>query len=126
MCLSHYWPLCLDPLEEKGKNQTDIIPAIARVLQVIRPEYQSRLAAVMLKSSPSHPYYPLDADIADYAPNETPVLELLLFAGGAVFVLLAVAFAITSYVRPTLPMENRIAILWFVLCTAPHPPSRTD
>lgn len=66
---------------------------------------------------PNHPYYPLDANVVGYQPNETPVLELLLSAGGACTVLLGVTFALASYVRPRLQLADRIAILWFVLCT---------
>lgn len=66
--------------------------------------------------SPSHPYYPLDANVVGYEPNQTPVLELLFSAGGACTVLLSVTFALASYVRPSLRMADRIAILWFVLC----------
>ncbi|KAJ5488372.1 Short-chain dehydrogenase/reductase SDR [Penicillium expansum] len=37
-----------------------------------------------MPSSPSHPYYPLDANVVGYEPNQTPVLELLVSAGGHV------------------------------------------
>ena len=65
---------------------------------------------------PNHPYYPLDANVVGYQPNQTPVLELILSAGGACTVLLGVTFALASYVRPKLQLADRIAILWFVLC----------
>ncbi|KAJ5764894.1 hypothetical protein N7520_004453 [Penicillium odoratum] len=67
----------------------------------------------------SHPYYPLGADIVGYSPNQTPVLELLVTAGGGCAVLLGLTFALASYVRPTLCVADRIAILWFVLCMTP-------
>jgi hypothetical protein len=66
-----------------------------------------------------HPYYPLDANVVGYEPNQTPVLELLISAGGACTVLLGVTFALASYVRPTLHLADRLAILWFVLCETP-------
>ena len=66
-----------------------------------------------------HPYYPLDANVVGYEPNQTPVWELLISAGGACTVLLGVTFALASYVRPTLRLADRIAILWFVLCKTP-------
>jgi cholestenol delta-isomerase len=69
-----------------------------------------------MPSSPSHPYYPLNANVVGYEPNQTPVLELLVSAGGACTVLLSATFALASYVKPTLRMADRIAILWFVLC----------
>jgi cholestenol delta-isomerase len=68
------------------------------------------------ETAPSHPYYPLDAAIEGYVPNHTPVLELLLSASGACFLLLSTTFAFIRYVRPTLRTADRIAILWFVLC----------
>lgn len=64
----------------------------------------------------SHPYYPLGADIVGYSPNQTPVLELLVSAGGGCAGLLGLTFAVTSCVRPSLRLADRIAILWFVLC----------
>lgn len=72
-----------------------------------------------MPSGSSHPYYPLGADIVGYSPNQTPVLELLVKASGGCAVLLGLTFAVASYVRPTLRMADRIAILWFVLCTTP-------
>ncbi|KAJ5091175.1 hypothetical protein NUU61_006045 [Penicillium alfredii] len=68
----------------------------------------------------THPYYPLGAKIADYSPNQTPVLELLFLAAAASIVLLGVTLAVVSYVRPTLRMADRIAILWFVLSGSLH------
>lgn len=64
----------------------------------------------------SHPYYPLGANIVGYSPNQTSVLELLVTAGGGCAALLGLTFAVASYVRPSLRMADRIAILWFVLC----------
>lgn len=64
----------------------------------------------------SHPYFPLEANIIGYSPNQTSVLELLLSAGGGCAALLGLVFAVASYVRPTLRLADRIAILWFVLC----------
>ena len=70
----------------------------------------------MLGGDPPHPYYPLGVDIVGYSPNQSSVLELLVSAGGGCAVLLGLTFAITNYVRPTLRMADRMAILWFVLC----------
>lgn len=72
-----------------------------------------------MPSGSSHPYYPLGADIVGYSPNQTPVLELLVKASGGCVVLLGLTFAVASYVRPTLLIADRIAILWFVLCMTP-------
>lgn len=71
--------------------------------------------------SPTHPYYPLGANIIDYSPNQASVIELLVTAGGGCAALLGLTFTVVSYVRPTLRMADRIAVLWFVLCmTSPH------
>lgn len=73
--------------------------------------------------SPSHPYYPLGANIVGYSPNESSVLEILISAGGGCTALLALTFAVVSYVQPSLRLADRIAVLWFVLCMAtvrPH------
>ena len=67
--------------------------------------------------SSSHPYYPPGADIVGYSPNHSSVLELLVSGGGGCALLLGFTLIIASYVRPTLRMADRIAILWFVLCT---------
>lgn len=67
---------------------------------------------------PSHPYYPLGTDLVGYSPNHSSVLEILISAGGGCMVLLALTLAVISYVRPTLRLPDRIAILWFVLCMA--------
>jgi cholestenol delta-isomerase len=71
--------------------------------------------------SPAHPYYPLGANIIDYSPNQSSVIELLVTAGGGCAALLGLTFTAASYVRPTLRMADRIAILWFVLCMKPLP-----
>lgn len=64
----------------------------------------------------SHPYYPLEADIVGYSPNQTSVLKLLVSAGGGCAALLGLTLTVASYVQPTLRLADRIAILWFVLC----------
>jgi cholestenol delta-isomerase len=70
----------------------------------------------------AHPYYPLGANIVGYSPNQASVIELLVTAGAGCAALLGLTFAVASYVRPTLRMADRIAILWFVLCmTSPRP-----
>lgn len=65
---------------------------------------------------PSHPYYPLGADIVGFSPNQSSVLGILISAGGGCTVLLALTLAVVSYVRPSLRLPDRLAILWFVLC----------
>lgn len=78
----------------------------------------------MAGASSSHPYYPLEANIVDYAPNRASVLELLFSFGGGCTALLAFTLAITYYARPNLLTSEKIAILWFVLCMTPGTPCR--
>ncbi|KAJ5259299.1 hypothetical protein N7478_012280 [Penicillium angulare] len=74
----------------------------------------------MPAGSESHPYYPLGVNIVGYAPNQSPVLELLALASGGCTLLLGLTFAVASHVRPALRMADRIAILWFVLSGTLH------
>lgn len=67
----------------------------------------------------SHPYYPLDAHVKDYAPNATSILRLLATSSIAASVLLGGTLALVSFLRPRLSKANRFAILWFVLCKIP-------
>ncbi|KAJ5241477.1 uncharacterized protein N7469_003068 [Penicillium citrinum] len=68
----------------------------------------------------SHPYYPLGAAIVGYSPNQTSLLELLAKAGGGCAALLGLTWAVVSYLRPSLRLADRIAILWFVLSGSLH------
>lgn len=72
----------------------------------------------MSAASSNHPYYPVDAYIAGYAPNEASVVEILAVASVASTVLLGTTLGTVSYVKPSLRMADRLAILWFVLCTS--------
>lgn len=70
----------------------------------------------------SHPYYPIDARIIDYTPNETSVLGLISTAGISCAVLLGAVLLLSIWARPNLRKADRIAILWFALCTSiPNP-----
>lgn len=64
----------------------------------------------------SHPYYPVDARINDYVPNETSVLGLLSTASVGATALLGATLLLSIWARPNLRKADRIAILWFVLC----------
>ncbi|KAL4787515.1 Emopamil-binding protein [Aspergillus varians] len=68
----------------------------------------------------SHPYYPLDARINDYTPNETSVLGLLSTASVSATALLGAALILSIWLRPRLRKADRIAILWFVLSGTLH------
>ncbi|KAL4774558.1 Emopamil-binding protein [Aspergillus nidulans var. acristatus] len=68
----------------------------------------------------SHPYYPIDAPIIDYTPNETSVLGLISAAGVGCAVLLGAILLLSIWARPNLRKPDRIAILWFALSGTLH------
>ncbi|BCS26251.1 EXPERA domain-containing protein [Aspergillus puulaauensis] len=73
-----------------------------------------------MDSARSHPYYPVDARINDYAPNETSVLGLLSTASVGATALLGATLLLSIWARPNLRKADRIAILWFVLSGTLH------
>jgi cholestenol delta-isomerase len=64
----------------------------------------------------SHPYYPLEIEIASYLANEWTVHTLLtvFFGGCAVLFFCTRAFVARRY--PDLPSSEKAAIWWLVLC----------
>ncbi|PQE26140.1 ebp domain-containing protein [Rutstroemia sp. NJR-2017a BBW] len=64
----------------------------------------------------SHPYYPLEIEIASYLANEWTVHTLLtvFFGGCAVLFFCTRAFVARRY--PNLPSSEKAAIWWLVLC----------
>lgn len=73
----------------------------------------------MSSQASSHPYYPLDAHIKDYAPNENSIQRLLTTSSIASSVILGGTLAWVSFLRPSLSKADRFAILWFALCKIP-------
>jgi len=64
----------------------------------------------------SHPYYPLEVEIASYLANEWSVPVLLgTFAGVCSTVLIA-TLLIVNKVHPNLKVPEKAAIWWLVLC----------
>ncbi|KAK3191760.1 hypothetical protein K4F52_002184 [Lecanicillium sp. MT-2017a] len=65
-----------------------------------------------------HPYYPLEAAIPHYSPNETPLATILPVFGGiaGAVVLSSYAIACRSTTRPI----DRFAAAWFALCGLLH------
>jgi cholestenol Delta-isomerase len=64
----------------------------------------------------SHPYYPLEVEIASYLANEWSVPVLLgTFAGVCSAVLIA-TLLIVNKVHPNLKGTEKAAIWWLVLC----------
>ncbi|KAL2824126.1 Emopamil-binding protein [Aspergillus cavernicola] len=68
----------------------------------------------------AHPYYPVNARINDYAPNETSVLGLLFTASVGTTALLGATFMLSSWLWPNLKKADRIAVLWFILSGTVH------
>ncbi|EAS32202.3 EBP domain-containing protein [Coccidioides immitis RS] len=71
-------------------------------------------------TTPSHPYYPIEAQLVGYLANEWSVPVLV--GGFAVSwgLILLVTLGIVSYVRPSLPKADKLAVLWFVLSGSIH------
>lgn len=63
-----------------------------------------------------HPYYPIDALIAGYSPNEASVITLLTVASVSSLILLGTTWSLVSLAKSSLRHGDRFAILWFVLC----------
>ncbi|KAE8380632.1 Emopamil-binding protein [Aspergillus bertholletiae] len=74
----------------------------------------------MISENPLHPYYPTDASITGYTPNEFSLLMLLSTASLGTTTLLGAIFVLTSVLRPKLSKADRIAILWFFLSGTMH------
>lgn len=70
----------------------------------------------MAAAIPPHPYYPIDALIAGYSPNEASVITLLIVASVSSLVLLGTTWTLVSLAKSSLRHGDRFAILWFVLC----------
>ena len=75
----------------------------------------SKLAAGAL-----HPYYPLDAEIANYVANTWSVPALLGVFFSACGVLFASTYFVARSVQPRLTRGELLTIMWFVLSGAIH------
>ncbi|GKZ30685.1 hypothetical protein AbraIFM66950_009934 [Aspergillus brasiliensis] len=76
--------------------------------------------ATMDSKAPLHPYYPLNAQIDGYAPNEASLLSILSTASVGAAALLGIILTLTGKLRPTLTKADRLAILWFALSGTIH------
>lgn len=68
------------------------------------------------KTYPPHPYYPLNAQVANYLANEWSVPVLLGYFFGGCAALFSLTLLIVKRVHPNLPTGEKACILWFVLC----------
>jgi cholestenol delta-isomerase len=73
-------------------------------------------------SSPQgHPYFPQDAIIPGYAPNTTPLLNILAAFGGIIAVFVGGCVALATWYSPTLKRADQLTIAWFALCAFAAP-----
>ncbi|TKA72399.1 hypothetical protein B0A55_05858 [Friedmanniomyces simplex] len=69
---------------------------------------------------PLHPYYPLDASIANWAANEWSVPALLSVFFGTCTILFTSTYFVAKRVDKTLTSGELTTIMWFVLSGAIH------
>ncbi|KAI9660577.1 MAG: hypothetical protein M1821_009929 [Bathelium mastoideum] len=67
-----------------------------------------------------HPYYPLGANVTGYLQNEWSVPALLVTFATACTLVFSVTSVLLSTLRPRLSRNDRLAVLWFVLCGSIH------
>jgi len=65
---------------------------------------------------PPHPYYPLEIEIAGYLANDYTVPQLLAVFGAGCAVILAFTHYVAKARNPSLPKNEIVRIMWFVLC----------
>lgn len=63
-----------------------------------------------------HPYYPIGIDIPGYKPNDRPLVVILGYFSIGVAAVLAGAFAVARYLRPSISCGDLFIVLWFALC----------
>lgn len=71
-------------------------------------------------SAPVHPYYPLDATIADYAANEWSVPALLGVFFGVCTALFTSTYFVAKSINSKLTSGELTTIMWFVLSGSIH------
>jgi cholestenol delta-isomerase len=68
-------------------------------------------------SSPQgHPYFPQDAIIPGYAPNTTPLLNILAAFGGIIGVFVLGSVTLATWYSPALKRADQLTVAWFALC----------
>ena len=65
-----------------------------------------------------HPYYPPEAVIANYAPNEAPTPQVIITYGVINMALVLVAYHLAG---ANTRFIDRFAASWFALCELPPP-----
>jgi cholestenol Delta-isomerase len=72
----------------------------------------------------THPYYPVDASIPHYRPNESSHVVFLAAFGGIIFAAVSSVWAIVRLIRPSLRAGDQLCVVWFALCESPQPSHR--
>ena len=73
--------------------------------------------------SVTHDYYPLGVQLPGYAPNESPVPELLAPFALQWIAVTAGAFLLIGRLRPTASLSDRLAFTWMSLSISSQPPA---
>lgn len=71
---------------------------------------------------PTHPYYPLDAHIPDYAANVSSLTELSVQFATLLALTIATALWLATRCNPNLPAGDQFIIGWYTLCPFSLPP----
>jgi len=81
----------------------------------------SIIDTAMNASSPlmgtSHPFYPLEVEIAAYLANEMTMQVLLTIFVAMILTIVGGTKLWVDKVHPNLPGKEKAAIWWFVICT---------
>lgn len=65
---------------------------------------------------PSHPYYPVDIEIAGFVLNNLTVEQLLAAFATGCTVIFSATWLLTSIMAPRLKNVDKMIALWFCLC----------
>ena len=76
----------------------------------------ARTANITASKPPTHPYYPVEIEIAGYLANDYTVPQLLAVFGAGCAVILAFTHYVAKARNPSLPKGEIVRIMWFVLC----------
>jgi hypothetical protein len=71
-------------------------------------------------ASISHPYFPQDAVISNYAPNTASLGAILREFVGLIVVFVASGLYVGKRISPSLRTRELMAMAWFLLCMPLH------
>ncbi|KAH6624788.1 Emopamil-binding protein [Chaetomium sp. MPI-SDFR-AT-0129] len=67
-----------------------------------------------------HPYFPPDAVVRGYTPNETPLVLILASFGGLIGAFVFGSVMLAKWYSPTLKRGDQLVVAWFALCGFLH------